>query len=225
MRTRIFPLSALLFVFSLPPVQAQTVTTADSSSPGLEIPAAVRKTIRAEKVRPGVEVRFDVLEAVLVGHGVVIPSSAQLRGHVVQSAPVTGSSPSRLSIEIDWAEWQHKRIPLHAFIYGLGRRVFNYEPAGPPCGDGKEQTQLVSHSSILPTPQQPDCDTPLSVNDRAAGFGNDFRHMKLETSLRDGSTTLVSMKKNIHLSGGILVMLRNLPVKTTGAFSEIAEQK
>jgi hypothetical protein len=50
---------------------------------------------------------------------------------------------------------------------------------------------------------------PPAVKD----FGLSREELKLQTNLRDGSTALVSKKKNIHLPGGLLIMLHNVPVK------------
>lgn len=220
MRILVRPLSALLFLFSPLAAQAQQVPV--QTSTGLYIPSILDGSIRADKAHVGDKVRLEMLEGILVSPGVVIPANAHLYGHVVEAQVLTASSESRLSIEVDRAEWRHHELPLHAFIYGFGIRQVKYDPGRPDCdppGAGGGPSQVGAPEGLPEPPQEPACNTPLSVNDGTIDLDNreQLRQLKLETNHHDGSTVLISKTKNIHLSGGALIILRNLPLPMTSS--------
>ncbi|MGE5110204.1 MAG: hypothetical protein ACM3JB_05050 [Acidobacteriaceae bacterium] len=190
-------------------------------SSDLFIPATVAKGVHAEKVRPGDEVRFEVVEPVLAGKGVVIPDGAQLYGHIVDSEPLEDPSPSRLAIQIDRAKWHHKWFPLRAFISGLGiRRELNRQAADSRCAffadvaarEGASGNGMVRHSPETPEDED-DCRMAWMRRNTIAATDREYtlQEMKLETNQQDGSTALISKKKNIYLPSGLLIMLHNVP--------------
>lgn len=212
MRTLVLPLSALLCALPSLFAQVQSIPGGHYSS-DLYIPTILQNTIKVEKVRAGDEVRFESAEAVLLHDGLVIPKGAKLYGHVRQSEAVESSAESRLSIEIDRAEWRHNQTLLHAFISGVGlrRQVVN-QPTNTRCRGYDPDAQVRSQGPTFP--RQPDCSMGWLQNQTVVR-DIDFKleELRLRTNLRDGSTTLISAKKNIHLPGGLLVMLHNVPVK------------
>lgn len=233
MRILALPLMAVLsLVISPGSALAQQVISGNST--GLSIPAVLHKGIRANKAHAGDKVRFDLLEPISVGQGVVIPATASLYGHVVEARGVSAGSDSRLSIEVDQVVWRDHELPLHAFIYGLGIREVKYGPERSDCdqgsfGDGVPEPKPVLDFGRLP--HEPDCNMPLAVNSETISRDDiaELRHLKLETKRIDGSTTLISSLKNVHLSGGVLIILRNLPSPSTaippGRLGEVAGQK
>ncbi len=228
MRTRAIPLCVLLFVLSPLLAQVQSAAAAADYTPGLRIPAVVSRTIRAEKVRPGDEVRFDLVEGILLGQGVVIPSGAHLRGHVLKAEPITASSPSRLSVEVDSAEWRHGEVPLHAFIAAIVIRQFTTDPMDPPCSSDESGPPDLPHEANLDISPQPACDTRWPLDNRVDTFANNagLRQLMLETNHSDGSTALISTRKNVRLPAGLMIMLHNVPVVvSTHIMREMAGQK
>lgn len=212
MRRLVLPLSALLCALSSLFAQVQSMPAGQYSS-DLYIPTILQNTIKVEKVRAGDEVRFESAEAVLLHDGLVLPEGAKLYGHVRQSEAIESSAESRLSIEIDRAEWRHNKMPLHAFISGVGllRQVVN-QPANTRCSGYDPDVQAQPQGPT--SPEHPDCSMGWLQN-RAVVRDIDFNleDLRLQTNVRDGSTTLISAKKNVHLPGGLLLMLHNVPVK------------
>lgn len=232
MRIFALPLSALLFLFSPLPAQAQGVPI--EARTDLYIPSVLHGGIRADKAHAGDKVRLEMLEGILVSPGIVIPASAHLYGHVVEARVLTASSESRLSIEVDRAEWRHHELPLHAFIYGFGIRQLKYEPRRPDCdlpGNGGGSSERESSQGFGQSPHEPACNTPLTVNDGIINLddANQLSHLELETNHRNGSTVLISKVKNVHLSGGALIILHNVPLSMASGLLEkealIAGQK
>ncbi len=226
MRIIALPLSALLCLVSSLTVQAQNAPAGISTD--IYIPSVLQKGIRAEKARPGDKVNLGLLEAILIGKGVVIPANARLFGHVVEARAATASSESRLSIEVDRAEWSHHDLPLRAFIFGLGVREVHYEAKHSGCGSTEGGPGVPEPE--LPQPGfareqgEPACDTQGDLNDQTIGLSNrsELLHLKRETNNRDGSTTLTSRLKNVHLAAGVLIMLHNVPLQGASRSPEIA---
>ncbi len=226
MRTFALPLSALLCLVSCLTVQAQNAPAGMSTD--IYIPSVLQKGIRAEKARPGDKVSFALLEAILIGKGIVIPANAHLFGHVVEARAATASSESRLSVEVDRAEWRHHDLPLHAFIHGLGVREVHYEATRSDCdstGIGPDVPEPeIPQPGFARAQGEPACDMPWDLDDRTIGLTNrsELVHLQRETNNRDGSTTLTSRLKNIHLSAGVLIMLHNVPLQSASRSTEVA---
>lgn len=221
MRSYVLPLAVLVFL-CLPGIgQVESKLASNSSPQDMFIPATLGKGLHAERIHPGDEVRFEVVEAVLAGKGVVIPEGAQLYGHVLASEPLEEPSPSRLAIQIDRAKWRHKWFPLRAFISGLGiRRELNRQATDSRCAffadvaarEGANGNGMVRHSPEMPEDED-DCRMAWMRRNTIAATDREYalQEVKLETNQRDGSTALVSRKKNIYLPGGLLIMLHNVP--------------
>jgi hypothetical protein len=224
MRVLALPLSALLFLCSPLLAQVESSPAGGELAPDLRIPAVLNKTIRVDKVKPGDEVRLDLVEAILVGHGLVMPEGTHLYGHVLESEPLTASSSSRLSIKVERAEWRHQQLPLHAFISGLGVRKMNLVSRDPEC----EASSMMSKGAqrrVPTSPSQADCDAPSATDDHNTVVSEyHLQQLKLRTR-PDGSTTLFSKEKNIQLPGGTLIMLHNVPASNEGGRSVEASRE
>jgi hypothetical protein len=209
MRIFVLPLWALLCVVPTLFAQVQRVP-ARQYSPDLYIPTVLQKTVKVEKIHPGDEIRFGSVEAVLLRDGIVIPAGAHLYGHVMASELLEVSSESRLSIEVDRAEWGHSKVTLHAFISGIGlRRQVVSEQPNSRCGGYDPDAQGQSFGPAFL--EHPDCSMGWRQNETVArDVGFKLDELKLLRNLRNGSTMLVSRKKNIHLPGGLLIMLHNV---------------
>ncbi len=232
MRVLVFPLSALAFAVTL---SAQTNLAVNATPPGsLFLPATLKKTIKADKVREGASLKLRLEEPVLLGHGVVIPGGAQLTGHVLAASKLDKERASTLAILVDSAEWKQQKVPLHAFVSGVVtfREISESKASDWRCQAFTERASTAtrseksSRSQSVTIPKPIDCNNPWPeeedrvVRDRKA----DLRDVVLHRNLRDGSTFLFSQKRNVKLPGGILLMLHNVPVEKPSAV-EIISQK
>ena len=214
MRTWGIPLLALLYSLSLA-AQESTTSTPALHLDGLQIPAELTKAIKAEKANAGDEVHLRMAEPILAGQGLVIPENAKLHGLVLRASAAEKGAHSRISVLVDRVEWKGHVLPLHAFISGFGvrRSVQNNmvdcisrptAPATPPKGHRYPMPQTYS-----PDAQVDDCagtsDRDLALERSRAKM---FSEIQMIRNPLDGQTVLVS-KKNIHLPGGLLLVLRN----------------
>lgn len=199
--------------------QRHPKTVISTPAGDLYIPAVLDKSVQSERAHIGDEVRFDVAEAILAGYGVVIPSGTHLYGHIVDSEPLQPSSESRLSIEIDRAEWRNTELPLHAFVSGLGTTTEIVETRRDPnCDSFVTPPNHVRGAEMNGTFQG----FPSAFDEEKACLfsrgrqtaiqhrGSNLTEIQLERHAADGSTAFVSRKKNVHLPSGLLLMLHNL---------------
>lgn len=224
MRTFAVPLLGLLVSLSLV-AQRHSKTVISTPAGDLYIPAVLNKSVHSERAHIGDEVRFDVLESILAGHGVVIPTGTHLYGHIVDSEPLKPSSESRLAIEVDRAEWRNAELPLHAFVSGLGTTTEIVESGRNPKCDSVDATPNQARGS---GPAGHFKGFPSGFDEEESCLFNEGRrtviqhpgvHLKgiqLELHDADGSTAFVSQKKNVHLPGGLLLMLHNVATAQVG---------
>jgi hypothetical protein len=224
----VLPLSALaaFTVFA----QSSPNTTTPSESGALYLPATLNKTIRAEKTHPGDAVKFRLNEPVLVGRGLVIPEGAVLRGRVTQANGLEGEHASRLAIVVDTAEWKHQKFPLHASISGVVkvREVSQQKSTDWRCSspDERRSNRFPGSAPPVPRPNPVDCRSGLAnpevnvVRERGA----DLKEVLIRRNHQDGSTVLFSHRKNVHLQGGTVLMLRNAPADEQ-SYSGMISQK
>jgi hypothetical protein len=215
MRILVLPLSALAIALTVS-AQSSPNTTTPSESGALYLPATLSKTLRSEKTHPGDAVKLRLNEPVLVGHGLVIPEGAVLRGRVTQANGLEGEHASRLAILVDTAEWKHQKFPLHASISGVVkvREVSLQKSTDWRCGspDERRGTRLPGEAAPVARPSPVDCKSGMAnpevnvVRERGA----DLKEVLIRRNHQDGSTVLFSHKKNVHLKGGIVLMLRNV---------------
>lgn len=217
MRTYGVPLGALLLALAL---SAQDKFNSPEATPGeLHIPVTLTKGLKVEKLHVGDEVRFRLEGPVLVGHGLVMPDGATLVGRVRLSKPLLGRSPSLLSVIVHEARWKKNTLPLHAVISGLGQRRQVTMGMNPGCDSYSTRLERGNRTFGGPTSRRtfgdaaasPDC---WMMNNRgeASFAGVGLKGISLFRDKNSGVTVLVSRKKNIHLPGGLLMGLRNLPM-------------
>ena len=217
MRTFYVPLCTLLFSLALP---AQDKFSSPDAAPGeLHIPVTLKKGLKVEKLRVGDEVRFRSEGPVLVGHGLVIPDGATLVGRVRLSKELSGGSPSLFSVIVHEARWKKNTLPLHAVISGLGLRRQVTMGMSPGCDPYATRLERGNRAFGGPTSRRtfgdatgsPDCWITNSRGEPSFG-GVGLKGISLFRDKNSGVTVLVSRKKNIHLPGGLLLGLRNLPM-------------
>ncbi len=118
----------LLFLSGLTAI-AQNDTSPESART-TSLPVELRTTIRAEKARPGELVRFNMLEAVLVGNGIVIPADATIYGHILAASRRCDKTPSWLKIQLDRAQWKGHVLRLRGHIVEQIRRYPSHNQPG-----------------------------------------------------------------------------------------------
>jgi hypothetical protein len=233
MRLLVLPLSALAFALTVTD-QTKLPTSSSFEHGTLFLPASLEKSLRAEKCHPGDRVNLRLVEPVLFGHGVVLPEGTHLRGQVIEAQKLDAGHASRLAIVVERAEWKGNAVSLHAFVSGVVklREVSEANSADWRCQQYAERTATGSRMdksarSQLPVGRPADCATghwgapeERVIRDRGA----DLKDIVLHRNLSDGSTFLFSHKKNIHLPGGINLMLRNIPVDETAPAAMISQK-
>jgi hypothetical protein len=201
----------LLVVASAITLTGQAVPSEVIPLNNLTIPVELNKGIKADKAHPGDEVHLRMAEAVLAGKGVVIPDGAKLYGHILRASPAKDGKHSHLSIMIERAEWKGHTLPLHAFVVGWGRRrrvVMGANGCGPePTDNSPRRIRGGTTAGITTSAGPTDCDDAS----KSYSFGSDYlaSGINIFKNPRSGATVLVS-SKNIHLPGGMLLLLRNV---------------
>jgi hypothetical protein len=101
-----------------------------------EFPVTMRQNVIAGKTPVGSKVEARLAIATLVA-GKVIPEGAIFSGVVVESAPRSASSPSRLSIRMNSIQWKKESMPVTAYLtswYYPVRMVSSDDASGEPPG-------------------------------------------------------------------------------------------
>ena len=212
MRIALVPLLALAATLGL--AAQDTSSSPEVVRGGLQLPVELVRGIKAEKARPGDEVRLRMVEPVLVGKGVVLPEGAKLFGRVLNSAAAEKGNPSVLSIRVERLDLKEDSIPLQAYVTGWGARKF--EETGAPCvplqrmperrrGDGGE-TVNTRTAKVDPCNPSGTFDPPAAAKKKQI-FA--VRDVAIYQDRTDGLTIMVS-KKNIHLPSGTLLVITNV---------------
>lgn len=180
---------------------------------GLRVPVELSKTVKVEKVHPGDQLQFRMAEAILAGHGTVIPANAKVSGHVITADPAGTTQRSHLSMVLDKAEWKGHTFPLHAYISGFTL------PRGPvtelvECKPNANLAYFGGRGNAFPDGGlignwSDNCDEAKRVQENAEdALQRTLRGVQLYHANRTNFTVLVA-KKNIHLPSGLIIMFRN----------------
>ena len=187
------------------------------ASSGVSIPAELKTTIHADKVRRGDPVEFRSLEAVLLGNGVVMPANSKLTGRIVGAAPLHDNKPSWLVLLVERGQWKQQTIPLHAFISAQMR----IEQTGAKSNQAADMPSTISprragrmggrvslesgvDTSVIPPPQDSKSEAP-SQTVAAPTLPKDLRIVRDS----DGIVYLFSAESNVNLPSGALLVLQN----------------
>ena len=185
---------------------------------GVSIPAELKTTIHAEKVRRGDPVEFRSLEPVLLGKGVVMPANSKLTGRIVGAAPRIENKPSWLVVLVERGEWKQQSVPLHAFISAqmrINRVQPNSNQTTPDTQptisprragriSGRAAVENGMDSSIVPAPQDSKEEISSFVVN-APMLPKDLRIVRDP----DGIVYLFSAESNVTLPNGALLVLLN----------------
>lgn len=219
MRSVALPLAALLSLFSMTAQENTTPTAILIRSQ--QIPVELKKSINADRSRPGNPVHFRLAEGILTGSATVIPRKARLYGHVLIAEAARDGKPSMLSIVIDRAEWDGQVLPLHAFVTGWGkRRAFEYPPnrcplnAAPQIPGRGDSLRKGSAGNVGNWGNTFDLCKPLPpfverYEPAHPGHKILMSQIKFYQNSTDSSTIMAS-EKNIRLPSGLLLIFQNV---------------
>jgi len=178
-----------------------------------EFPVTLEQKAVAGKTPVGTKIKARLVSATLVS-GVVIPRGATLSGEVVESAAKSASSPSRLALHVDSAQWKNGSSPINVYltawyypVAGMANQDLSYQPA-----DAAQSKKNWNGQGTYPDPNNP-ASQPFPSGDQSAkadsgaalspssGISNHRVLMKNVDSVinSDGSVTLTSMHSNIKL--------------------------
>ena len=175
-----------------------------------DLPVVMQQSVSAGKTAVGTKVRAKLEIATLL-QGKVLPRNATLTGEVIESAAKTATTPSRLAIRMDSAEWKGGTAALKAYLTAWyypataeGGQSLQY---GPPQSPGK----VWNGQGAYPNPNSPSYkpfpggdseEDKSSVPDTAATQVSDHRVLMKDVEwLRseDGSAVLVCKRTNLKL--------------------------
>lgn len=184
------------------------------SSVGLEFPVVMRQKVAAGKTPVGTKIQATLTVATLV-NGVVVPQDAIFSGKVTESVAKSATSPSRLAICMDSAQWRNRSLPINVYLTAWYYPVtmpttHEYEDdpptiAQPPARGGKNATS--SDPRLLQQPF-PAPDTNADQNSGVVPLGPQptvskhrvlMKNIESKRNKNDGAVTLTSTHSNIKL--------------------------
>ena len=212
---------------------------------GTTLVIELRKSVRADRARPGDEVKAKVIVPVLQSGAIIIPQGAIAVGIVVEARPVSVSAPSRLAIRFQQVQWKGGGFALNAFPVRqlVLKRKYDYESRTfcPPVqrflGTSSAQQQTTSPSTqqssppaaAAPSPAPGGLTTDLDdVCHNPVGARRDSRELQTFTTpsttsltLRrlaspSGATVLESANKDVVLPKGMIWEIEQMKGKTGG---------
>jgi hypothetical protein len=204
--------AALAVIFSSAVLLSRATSATPSSSAALEFPVTLRQNVVAGTTPVGAKVQAKLVVATLV-NGIVIPQDAILSGEITESAAKSATSPSRLAIRMDSAQWKNKSAPIKVYL-----TVWYYPAAPMALQDHSDAAPLMSphnsrHSNgiaIYPSPNPsasqpfPGRDPDARTDTTPAPGTSISEHRVLMNNVeftrnRDGAVTLTSKHFNIKL--------------------------
>jgi len=102
------------------PTPGQGKPAAPNSQAAIELPVTMRQNVAAGKTTVGTKVQAKLAVATLI-NGVVVPRDALFSGEVTESVARSATTPSRLSIRMDSAQWKNGAAPI---VISLAPKVY-----------------------------------------------------------------------------------------------------
>ncbi len=197
-----------------PPPGAERAPSADTGKSaalgcvGCELPIVLKQSVVAGKTAVGTKVDGQLIMATMVKGG-VIPRNALISGEVIESVAKSDTSPSRLAIRMDSAQWKNGGVKFKGYL-----TAWYYPPApmpppnlayGPP-GDHRNWggTDPTVDTTDPPNPAQKLSTQDNAVNAAAPGSVISKERVLMKnvelTRGADGSIVLVSSRSSINLN-------------------------
>lgn len=104
-------ISSLLIVISTMAVAQQAMVRHDT-----QFPVELRTETALSAAKPGTSLEFVTTEAVLIGHGIVVPKGAKVLGRVEEVQVGAADKLSSLRISFYALDWEHGSAPLNAVV-------------------------------------------------------------------------------------------------------------
>jgi hypothetical protein len=173
-----------------------------------EFPVTMRQNVIAGKTAVGSKVEARLAIATLVA-GKVIPEGAIFSGVVVESAPRSASSPSRLSIRMNSIQWKKDSAPVTAYLtswYYPVRMASGDDVSSEPPGihgdvgmqRGTGSRSGPSGSQPFPTNTQQGPDVPSSTTSNLSDHRIEMKDVESERA-NDGTLSISSARLNLKL--------------------------
>lgn len=200
---------------------------------GIVIPAELRKSLDAKKVKAGDEVVGRTVQDLLSNGKIVIPRDSKLVGHVTEAQTHSKNQPSSLGIAFDRIEKKDgTHIPMQASIQAIGKPVQTASafggnepmgeaagmPAGTPGGTGGMGGMGRPGMGSAPGAPVPPGEgsanggatAPASVETLSIGSQGvvGLKDMTLSNGSAGQGSVISSDKHNVHLDSGTQMILR-----------------
>ncbi len=194
---------------------------------GATLAVRLERTVSAAHAQPGDEVDATLLAPIVAGGVVIVPRNARIVGHAIAVEPRSKGKDSRLLIRFEEAQWRDQTAPLNAYVVRqlATKEVVRRTPADKTCpslsnflqagrrkGDPSDPTEQGQVRKF----EAPPCFDKLTNgggrdDDRIVFVSPPLKDMQLEKMARPaGATELVSHKKNVELSRGTMLEVRNV---------------
>jgi hypothetical protein len=188
--------------------QQQEIHPPPIASATQEFPVTMRQNVISGKTPVGSKVEARLAIATLVA-GKVIPEGAIFSGVVVESAPRSASSPSRLSIRMNSIQWKKESVPVTAYLtswYYPVRMASSDDASGEPPGihgdvgmqRGTGSRSGPSGSQPFPTNTQQGPDVPSAPTSNVSDHRIEMKDVQSQRA-SDGGLSISSARVNLKL--------------------------
>ena len=211
--------ASILSIFASIALFARQNPAPASSSAPQEFPVVLQQSVVAGKTPVGSKIRAKLTVATLVG-STVVPRNAVLSGEVIESVANSATTPSRLAIRMDSAQWKNESVSIRVFLTSwyyptvdqTGQNL-QYGPEQPAkrTWSGKGEYPNPGTSIYRPFPEA-ETDKGTSVPDTPASVTSKHRvQMKnVETEhAQDGAVIIVCRHSSIKLDKLTTYVLAN----------------
>ncbi|HSZ63293.1 MAG TPA: hypothetical protein VK828_15940 [Terriglobales bacterium] len=107
--------AAVIALLCATPLLSQQASAPPPSLAAIEFPALMRQNLVAGKTPVGTQIEARLAIATLE-NGTVIPKDAVLSGEVIESVAKSGSTPARLAVRMDSAQWKTGAVPIKVYL-------------------------------------------------------------------------------------------------------------
>ncbi len=203
----------LIFLLGSATLLSQTTRPSVISAASTEFPVILRQRVEAGKTPIGTKVQAKLSLATMTDAG-VIPQDATFSGEVIESVGKTATTPSRLAIRMDSAQWKNGSAPVTVYLTSwfypltaITSRDLSHSPE-----DASHSDRTWAGPGNYPMPGSPAPPPRFPPSDKGRDDGtvppapssNISQHRVLmknveSTSASDGTVTLTSTHSTIKL--------------------------
>jgi hypothetical protein len=205
--------ATLTLLLSSATLLSQSTRPSVISAASTEFPVILRQRVEAGKTLVGARVQAKLSLATMTGAG-VIPQDAIFSGEVIESVAKTATTPSRLTIRMDSAQWKKGSAPVKVYLTSWFYPLTAITPRD--LSNSPEDASLSDRTwagpGNYPMPGSPASPSRFPPNDQRKDDGtvppapssNISQHRVLMKNVEsasgsDGTVALTSMHSNIKL--------------------------